>query len=162
MFRHKRAQLAVTDLFIALFVATILIVIIIFTWNRYTVILEENVDYEEMQIIAFQISDLLVKSKGEPEDWENDPNNVDVIGLASSDRELSPMKVEAFINLSYNITLKSLGAELYDYYFQLKHINGTKMAEHGVIFPPNSSVVNVPRLVIYENEEAIVEFAVWK
>lgn len=162
MFRYKRAQLAVTDLFIALFIATILIVIIIFAWNRYTVILEDNVGYEEMQIIAFQVSDLLVKSEGEPEDWENDPSNVDVIGLASSDRELSPKKVEAFVNLSYNITSKSLGVELYHYYFQLKHINGTKMAEHGVIFPSNRSVVNVPRLVMYENEEAVVEFAVWK
>ena len=162
MFRYKKSQLAVTDLFLALFIATILIVTIIFAWNRYIVILGDNVDYEEMQIIAFQVSDLLVKSKGEPEDWENNPDNVDVIGLASSDRELSTEKVDAFVNLPYNITSKSLGVELYSHYFQLKHINGTKMAEQGVIFPKNRSVVNVQRLVVYENEEAIVEFAVWK
>ena len=162
MFKNKKSQVAVTDMFIALFISTILIIVIVFAWNRYTVILGDNVEYTEMQIIAFQVSDLLVKTKGEPEDWENSPDNVDVIGLTSSDRELSKEKVNAFINLSYSITSKSLGTELYSHYFQLKSINGTKLAEHGAGFPRNRSVVNVQRIVRYENEEAVVEFAIWK
>ena len=62
MFKRKKAQIAVTDLFIALFIATILIVVIIFAWNRYTDVLSEDSDYREMQIIAFQTANLLVKS----------------------------------------------------------------------------------------------------
>lgn len=160
MFRYKKAQIVITDLFIALFIATILIILIIFAWNRYTIILNEDADYKEMQIIAFQTADLLVKSNGEPINWEETPTSVDVIGLAGSDRNLSIEKVNAFVNLSYNITSKSLGVEYYDFYFQLKHINGTKLAEHGKT--PSNVVVNVQRLVSYKNEKAIVEFAVWK
>ena len=160
MFKFKKSQIAVTDLFIALFVATILIIIVIFTWNRYSIILNEESDYRELQIIAFQTADLLVKSEGDPQNWENNPLNVDVIGLATDDRNLSAEKVNSFINLSYNFTLKSLGLELYDFYFQLKDINGTKLAEYGKT--PKNFVVNVQRLVLYENEKAIVEFALWK
>ena len=59
----KRSQIALTDFLIALFTSTVLIMIIIFSWNMYTTILGEDVEYKEMQIIAFQTADLLVKSK---------------------------------------------------------------------------------------------------
>ena len=160
MFRYKKSQIAIVDLFIALFIATILIIFIISAWNRYAMILNEDSDYKEMQIIAFQVADLLVKSKGEPSNWEDSATNVDVIGLSASGRNLSIKKIDAFVNLSYNITSQSLGVELYDFYFQLKHINGTKIAEQGKT--PTNAVVNVQRLVSYKNEKAIVEFAVWK
>lgn len=160
MFKHKKSQMAIIDLFIAIFVFSILVVMVIFIWNKYGMILTENNEYGRMQIITFQRADLLVKSKGDPRNWEDFPAGVDVIGLAESDRNISIEKVDAFINLSYNTTLKSMGLELYDFYFQLKHINGTKLAEHGN--NPNNTVVNVQRLVTYKNEKAIVEFAVWK
>lgn len=160
MFKSKKSQIAVTDLFIALFMATIIIIIIMFAWNRYTIILNEESDYRELEIIAFQTADLLVKSNGEPQNWENSPLNVEVIGLATEDRNLSLEKVDAFVNLSYNFTLRSLGLELYDFYFQLKDFNGTRLAEQGKT--PENFVVNIQRLVLYENEKAIVEFALWK
>ncbi len=163
MFKTKRSQIAIIDLLIALFMATILIVVIVFAWNRYTMILEEDTGYKEMQIIAFQTADLLVKSKGEPENWEENPDNVYTIGLASSDRNLSEDKVYAFVNnISYANASKSLGVTFYDFYFKLKHINGTKMAEYGKTLALNKSTVNVQRLVSYKNEKAIAEFALWK
>ena len=163
MFKSKRAQIAIADLFIALFVATILIIVIISTWNAYVKVLEDDVGYKEMQIIAFQAADLLVKSGGEPADWENDPDNVYTMGLASSDRELSPEKVSAFVN---DITLGNaslaLGVGFYDFYFRLRHINGTVLEEFGPSSIPNRSIINVPRVVSYKNEKAIMEFALWK
>lgn len=164
MFKLKKSQVVVTDLFIALFIATILIVVIVFAWNRYTRILEEDTGYKEMQIIAFQTADLLVKSKGEPEDWEEDPDNVGVIGLASSDRYLSTEKVDAFINnISYRNSSKSLGISYYDFYFQINHINGTGLVQHGINYSTiNKSIVNVQRLVNYKNEKAVMELALWK
>ena len=160
MFRNKKTQMVVTDLFIALFVAGILIAIIIFSWNRYSLMLSEEADYRFMQITAFQTADLLVKSSGEPLDWEDDPRNVDVIGLADKDRELAIDKVDAFVNLSYNRTSKVLGLEIYDFYFQLKYLNGTKLVGYGRT--PSNTVVNIQRLVFYKDEKTIFEFALWK
>jgi len=156
----KKSQIAITDLFIALFVAAILITVIVFTWNKYTTILEEDISYNEMGVIAFQASDLLVKSKGEPLNWEENPTNVDVLGLASSDRNLSIRKIDAFVNLSYSNASKLLGTGFYNFYFKLKHINGTILTEHGKT--PNNTVINVQRLVWYDDEKAFLEFALWK
>jgi hypothetical protein len=148
----KKSQMATTDLFIALFAATILIIIIIFAWNNYALILNEDVNYKEMQIKAFQTADLLIKSKGVPVNWEENPTNIDVIGLAASDRNLSTEKVSAFLNASYNITLKSLGIELYNFYFRLKDLNGTEIAEYRNASASNKSIINIQRLVLYENK----------
>jgi hypothetical protein len=162
MFKLKRAQMAITDLFIALFAFTILIVVIVFAWNRYALILGENSDYEEMKIIAFQTADLLVKSGGEPEDWEEYPDNVDIIGLASSDRNLSTDKVYALINnISYSNASRSLGVAYYNFSLQINHINGTRLEEYRQI-PANRSVINVQRLVHYGNEKAVLQFALWR
>ena len=162
MFKVKKGQMAITDLFIALFVATILVILLMVVWNRYSLILIESSDYEGMQVIAFQTADLLVKSSGEPDNWELNPDNVDTIGLASSDRVLSEEKVDAFLGLLLNITSNSLGLELYDFYFQLNHINGTMLKDYGESPILNESVINVQRLVLYKNEKAVVELALWK
>lgn len=156
----RKSQITLTDLFVAIFMATVLIIIIVFAWNRYTTILNDEANYKELQIIAFQTADLLVKSGGQTKGWERSPESVQVIGLASSDRNLSTEKVNAFVNLDYNITSKALGVELYNFHFQLNHINGTKLAEHGKT--PSESVVNVQRIVSYKNEKAVLEFGLWK
>lgn len=118
-----KAQIAITDLFIALFIATLLIISIISVWNRYTVLAEDNVNYNDLQISAFQTANILVKSKGKPSNWEEDPDNVEMIGLASSDRNLSRDKTNAFINLPYSTLSKLLGLELYDFYFAIMSLD---------------------------------------
>lgn len=158
----RKSQIAVTDLIIALSIYVILILFVVFTWNRYTMILQDDFNYNVMEITAFQVTDLLVKSGGEPEDWEKDPGSVEVIGLASFDRNISAEKVDAFLNnISYRNASKLLGTAYYNFYFQIKHINGTRLREYG-ISSTNRSVVNVQRLVSYKNEKAMVEFALWR
>ncbi len=159
MSRNKKSQMAVTDLFIALFVAMILIVIILFVWNRYTVILQENKYYDGLQVVGFQTTDLLVKSRGEPENWEETPDNVDTIGLAYSDRNISTEKLNAFLSLSYANASQALGLRGYNFRFRLKNINGTILEEYGK--NPGDFVVDVQRVVIYQNEKSIVELAIW-
>ncbi len=161
--KFKKAQMAITDLFIALFAFTILIVIVVFVWNRYVLILGENSDYEEMKIVAFQTADLLVKSKGWPDNWEENPDGVEVIGLAGSDRNISAAKVSALINnVSYSNASRSLGVAYYNFSLQINHINGTKLEGYGPSSFPNRSVINIQRLVHYENEKAVLQFALWK
>ncbi len=160
MFKNKKSQLAVTDLLIASVVLIILILLLIFWWNRYTEVLSEESAYQKKQIILFQTADLLIKSQGLPQNWEENPNEVKVIGLASSDRDISEDKVIAFVNLSYNVTSKSLGLDLYDFYFQLKSVNGTKLFEHGK--DPTDEVINIQRIVLYKNEKAIIELSIWE
>ncbi len=163
----RKSQIAVMDLLIALFIATILIVLIVFVWNRYAVTLNENTEYNEMKIIAFQASDLLVKTKGKPENWEDDVGNVKVLGLASHDRNLSIDKVSKMDgvggdDISYADASKVLGTGFYDFYLQIKYVSGTDIVNYGTSVPPDKSIVSVRRFVEYNNEKAILEFTLWK
>ncbi|MBU0629264.1 MAG: hypothetical protein KKC75_08820 [Nanoarchaeota archaeon] len=156
----KKSQIATIDLFIALFVATALVLALIFTWNRYSEVLNDDSQYRELQIVAFQTSDLLVKFQGEPSNWEQNPDSVDTIGLASSDRNISAAKLNSFLNLPYNITSQSLGLETLNFYLQLNHINGTQLADYGRT--PKNTIVRIQRFVSYQDEKAIMEIALWK
>ncbi|MBW2989814.1 hypothetical protein KY358_05865 [Candidatus Woesearchaeota archaeon] len=157
---NRKSQIAVIDLTISLFIATIIIIFITFAWNRNAAILNENADYKEMQVVAFQAIDMLVRSEGSPSSWEENPSSARAIGLASSDRNISEDKLNSFTGLSYSNASQALGTELYDFYFQLKDINGTSLYSCGKA--PDNLVVNVQRLALYKNETAIVEFALWK
>ncbi|MFH2027839.1 MAG: hypothetical protein ABIJ08_01755 [Nanoarchaeota archaeon] len=159
MFRRK-SQLAMTDFFLALFLATLLLAIILFAWNRYTLTLNDEVKYKSMVIIASQTSDLLIKNMGYPDEWELEPENVQIIGLAKNDRNISKDKLEALTNLTYDRCSKLLGLELYEFYLELKNTNGTLIFSYGI--EPEGIEVNVQRIVMYENEKSILEFAVWE
>ena len=158
--RNKKAQIVTTDLFIAIVIFTIIMSIIIISWGRYTAKLDDRLNYDEMQSRAFQISNLLVKSQGSPSNWENG-GNAESLGLASRDRILSSSKVDAFANLSYGNITKLLGIRNYDFYFKLKDFENNTLVLVGNI-PAGNFAVNLRRYVIYENEEAVMEFALWK
>ena len=62
----RKAQIASIDLFIAITIFLILAAITIYTWNLYNTRFNESLEYEKMQLITFQITDLLVKHPGYP------------------------------------------------------------------------------------------------
>src|SRR3989344_9407637 len=102
MMQKKSGQAAVTDLFIAISVFIILITITTLTWNLYNIRLTSRFDYDEMMLKGFQVSDLLVKSKGIPANWHVSYNTTlpQVIGLSENERILSAERIDAFKDLS--------------------------------------------------------------
>ena len=161
-----KGQAAVTDLFIAISVFIILITITTLTWNLYNIRLQNRFDYDDMMIKTFQVTEALVKSGGVPPDWEaqGDFSNLQVIGLSHNERFLSEAKVQKFANTVEldDTTLKdTLKINLYEYYFVLRHLNGTIIHSRGS-FPSGNFAVNLARLVIYQDQPTILEFATWK
>src|SRR3989344_8213091 len=107
----KKAQLFTTDLFIALSIFIILIGIVFLTWARYNAKLNEDINFEDMQIKAFQITDLLTKTEGYPSAWEKNISSLEVIGLMESERNLSLAKTQNFTSLDYNLTRQLFNIE---------------------------------------------------
>ncbi|MEK6903061.1 MAG: hypothetical protein AABW64_00245 [Nanoarchaeota archaeon] len=177
-FLSRRGQAAVTDLFISISVFIILITIITLTWNLYNIRLQNRFDYDDMMIKAFQVTDSLVKGRGVPTDWEtqNPVTNVQVLGLSENERFLSEQKVKIFAKdpkiysaalLSDAVLKSTLKINLYNYYFVLRHLNGTvtgcpSACNNRGTFPSGNYVVNLARLVMYQNQPVYLEFAVWK
>lgn len=157
----RKAQIASIDLFIAITIFLLLAAATIYTWNLYTARLNENLEYEKMQLIVFQITDLLVKNPGYPSAWEENPTNLEVIGMAQDDRILSQDKITAFTKLNYDTSKEKFNIELYDYKFRIKDLSNNMIQESGQNFTGDTSIV-IERYVLLNNEKRIMEFMLWK
>ena len=162
MKQDKKSQIVMIDLMMAMFIFIVLLTAIMLFWNRYTLTANKQIEYEEAQFMAYQISDLLVKAKGKPLDWEKNLSNVHVIGLASSDRIISTSKVNAFLNISYNNSKKILNIPYYDFSFQIKDLGGNNITALYGKKAGEDFIISLRRYVLYENEKAIMELKLWK
>ncbi len=160
---HKwhKAQIAVTDLFIAIFIFMTVIISIFVTWNIYTNRLEQRIDYSNIISNAVQISDILVKTQGKPVNWELNNTTVEIIALASSDRNLSERKVNAFITLDYNMTKDLMNIKRYNFKFKLVNVNNSALIEYGQNSTGNTTI-SIRRIVLYGNATAFMDFMLWK
>ena len=155
MIQHKKGQTIIIDLFIAISIFVLLIGATALIWHNYRAKLANDFIYEDLHVKAFQVTDLLVKSTGNPGAWENNISSAAVIGLAESDRVLDRNKVEAFANISHNEGVKLLNLGDYNYYFEIKDVNGGNLPNGDVKF-------NVERYVSYEGSDEIFKFTLWK
>lgn len=153
--QSSKGQVAITDMFIALFIFVILIVFIASIWNQYNLKLDDTIVYEDMITKTFQISDVLIKSPGYPKIWNS--TNVEVIGLAENDRMLSNEKVGNLTNMTIDKIKENFHLGPYKFNFTLKTVNGNEIASKGE--PLDGLIVNIKRYVIYEDEEAVMELA---
>lgn len=158
----RKAQAIATDLFIALAIFVLITAFIIYLWNDYNTKLNEDVEYERLQILAYQITNQLVKTQGLPKSWEKNPSGFDEIGLATSDRKLSTGKVDSFISLPYDSVRNALNLEGYGYSFKVKSSANNVLKSSGETIPEGTEAVGLERYVIYDNEKAILEFKIWK
>lgn len=157
----RKAQIASIDLFIAITIFLILLGVVLHAWNIYNMRLQDNIEYERMQLAAFRASDLLAKSSGYPPAWEENPAAAETLGLASSGRILSASKVSAFISMDYDASRQKLKLMPYEYRFRIKQLSNNVTTGSGV--PASGDLaVSTERYVSYNNENAIMEFTVWK
>ena len=119
-----------------------------------------------MMLKGFQVSDLLVKSKGIPADWHITYNTStpQVLGLSENERILSPERIDAFKDLSDRnpqVIKDALKVNLYNYYFVVRNQTGTPILNTG-LFPSGKYAVNLARIALYNGQPVIMEFAIWK
>lgn len=166
----RRSQAAITDLFIAVAVFIVLITITTLIWNLYNVRLEARLDYDTMLLRGYHLVEGFIRSPGYPEDWETwaFPNETtQLFGLAQDDHVLSEAKVARFAALGdplgseYQDLKRVMQIALYEYYFVLKTEQGIIVYSAGNI-PTGKYTVNLVRLVIFQGQPHILEFAVWK
>lgn len=158
-----KGQIETADLIIAIGVLILLTTILIYTWNVYNTRLEEGIDNEKMQLQAFQITDMLVKTPGFPPLWETQPANAQAVGFATDDRVISAAKFDAFASLDYNTTKGLFDLKAYEYRVRIKNLAGAVIKEAGL----NETSADVKRVVvyryvIYNDEKALLEFAIWE
>ncbi len=156
----KKGQISTTDLFVAIFVFLILLTTILVTWNVYSNRLNEGILYENLLLNAFYITDTLVKSQGQPDNWTL--GNVETIGLSFNDRNLSKNKVEQFVSMDYNYSKEMFNVERYDFYFQIEDPNGANLIDPYGVIGVGENIVRISRVVVYDGGPAYVRFTLWE
>jgi len=144
----KKAQAIMTDL-----------MVIMIVWNNYIVRLNYGEEYERMQNLAFKASDFLVKTPGIPFGWDH--NQVEIAGLAVSDRNLSSEKVNEFIELDEDEIKDMFNLRPYNFYFKLEEKNKNNITEKGSFSNADLSV-KIERYVMYEGRGIVFKFIVWE
>ena len=176
--KSKKSQAVVIDLFVTLFIFVIVLSIILISWNKYNYELGYKVAQKDMWLTAFHISDILVSTPGDPNNWELVYNKSDVsgsirtLGLAEFDRELTKSKILNFSDLS-NVSKKNytdvkelLNIEGYDFYFRLVHRGSEELYSGGLkpSFYGATRTTSIRRYVNYEEcfeGRCMFEFVLW-
>ena len=160
MHNTKKSQVFTIDFLLASFIFSVLVIITMLYWNNYNAKLEHDIKSNLLETKAFQISNVLVKSEGSPKSWN--PDNVQVIGLAESDRVLSLEKVNSFASMPINKTKRLLQTHNFNFSFVLKDTGGDIISSYGDNISNPVISINIRRYVLYNDEEAVVEFSMWE
>ena len=174
MLSTHKAQVAITDLIIALVIFLILLAVVLGTWNIYTTRYAEEMSYRNLELTAFQATQLLVSQQGMPTAWENldleqpaELAQLQVIGIASSPMVFDPDKVNAvFLDLDTITIAERLNIERYNFYLELTNLDNVELIEGkgddpGLAPDTVHELVKLRRIVRYNNAPAYFYFSLW-
>ena len=157
----RRGQVFSADLIVGVVLSMLALGLLCAAWGLGKVRLDETEHMRELEDEANRISDIVVKTPGDPPDWEDAPLDVALIGLAGADRRLSEEKV---------VALKGIGGDRLREMFMLGGAGcaiNLRTSEGSVVAgtgnPPYSdSVVTSARIVSYRNQTMSLEVSVWE
>ncbi len=122
----NKGQGSTIDLFASIAIFIVVVALVIYYYTYFSNRVQRDLEYEELQIRAYRIADLLTKTPGDPSRWEALPGNpIDVnkissLGLAINDRQLSKEKALNLTRIDYNDLKKLLNIEPYEFNITIK------------------------------------------
>ena len=157
-----KGQFFSIDLVLSLVVFVIIFVFVLSLWNIYSLRLSEKVNAEEMQLLAFQISDILIDTKGIPGNWQQDISQLQVLGLQNYPGSLADDKITAFLALDYDQSKQLFNIERFEYQFRVLDRNGNVLNQKGMAYNTSTKeIASVKRLVLLDNQTKQVIFTMW-
>jgi hypothetical protein len=156
---HQRGQAVSFDFAIAIFVFVLAFVSLAALWQASLDDFINAREFQDMQTTAFLLSETLVETRGNPENWEHFSfQDVNVFGLAEKDRVLDREKIlrlNSYLSADYDSTREKLRLPLYGIYIRIDSLDqGTADINMGVSPPEGHFVANIRRIVDYNGSEA--------
>ncbi len=115
---HK-GQAVSLDLFFAIVIMFLIFLAFVAQNNLNINYSTEEITEKEMKRMVSGTTDNLVLSRGFPENWETG-TGAEIIGLVNYRRIIDKEKLEEFLDMDYDDSVRQLGIGGYDYYFALK------------------------------------------
>ena len=146
-------------------VAMVLFLLIFLTLNSIWVGIFSSVDGNQMQSqiqdSAYKALEVMIKTKGHPTDWEDDPANAESIGLAKRKNVFDDDKVDAFKTMDYDLSKELMGLGAFDYNLDVNAFGTANDFTKGVLLPTDRDIFATSRIVNYKGAEAIVTLYVF-
>ena len=161
MIHKKKAQIWYIDFMIGLMI--FFIAVFIYYQYAYSFNQDPNDVLSDLVMETKTISSSLI-TQGSPNDWNQ--TNVQIIGLTDGNHRFVQNKLEIFENFSYNDSKEILRTH-YDYYIQLKELNGSTIlinGEEGIgLIQSNSSdhQIAITRIGVYNSRLISMVVQVW-
>lgn len=162
---NKSGQAVIIDFVIAIIIFLIAFIFIAGTYTQQASRLESETSDTSLMLKAFDITEMLTKSEGIPNNWNI--SNVQAIGLASGDRVLSTQKITQFSNLSYNVSKDLFGIVGKEFFIQIRDLTNANLFEAGVSPLEGNTcnnsyrAVTLRRFAFWGGQKVIIYFTLW-
>jgi len=160
--KGSRGQAVIIDFSVALMLFILMWFFITSQFNAQFADAIHSQSVDSMRLKADYTLETLVKSPGTPSNWENhSPADVNSIGLAVRDREISEEKLTAFSNFSgsYDELRQKMGIGDVDFFFTF---DGVDDATAGLPPGGDADKVTAQRIVMYKGGSAIVTLMLYR
>lgn len=169
----EKGQLFSGDIAIATVVFLAALALAFFLWNSATDDINRAEQLRNLQKVASETIEQLIRTPGIPEDWNY--YTVQVPGLATKDREINSTKVLAFIDLMnstnsthYGENKYLMGLGEYDFYMDVTELDGDTLTINGIPFIAGKLLsgatdsISMPRTAIFNGDIVRINFVIWK
>ena len=161
--KNKKGQIFSIDAGISLISFIMVFIVVIAIYNLYTTRLNDNVLSTDLQLSAFTMSNALINTKGEPINWNNNLNNVTVMGLAKHKGLIDKDKLDGFLAMDYNLSKEIFNVEKFDYYFRVYDSSGEFLNNSGVNMSDEIlEAVSVNRYVLVDNQTRQLQLILYR
>ena len=155
---RKKGQAAITDLFVAIGIFIVLITITSILWNLYNIRLQNRMIYDDLVIKGFQISDLMLKTPGKPDNWDvlilsddiTDVNDIYYVGLVEGELKIPRNKTLGLSKLEEENISRIFHAGQYRLGIRIRDADGGDLYSVGRVSGSSKYSVNLGRNVMYQ------------
>ncbi len=169
-FRRKMTgQIWSLDFMSSVTVFFFILIVLFFTWDYATYQSTDQMIFNEMENRALTTADMIIRSRGFPEDWNE--SNVQVLGLAEEENILNQTKILTFVGMDYDVTRQIFGIPSFHYHFRITNLNGSIASlqgtdlVHGVDpagYQNSTVVIPIERSVLFDSKVARLRFILWR
>lgn len=152
----RRMQASIIDFIVAFVVFVSIFIIDYYSWNSVMIKVNNNEDNHYFQTSVNQAVDTLIKTTGEPNNWEE--STPITTGLAISDNYLSNSKLKALNESDYELNKNSI-LSTGDYEITISNNSGI-IYQTGLT--PKGSIIKIDRLVKINNSYYTFTFKGWR
>lgn len=161
-----KGQAVSLDLFFAIVILFLVFIVFVDQNNLNINYSAEEIIEKDMKRAVSTAANNLVLTQGTPKNWEFSlDSQILLIGLVNTRRVIAENKLDEFMNMNYDISVKRLGIHGYDYYFSIEQKGIIVKEKYNTANPAylsdSEKIAVTKRMVEYNGEISELYFKIY-